>query len=258
MKQLKALGDIGGVLTPVTDLLNAVLKTPSPSPEEIKDLKEKAAAAIAKAKSTAPEPPTTPTEPPKPPEPPTTPTEPPKPPEPPTTPTEPTKPTTPTEPPKPDVPSVPSAPSVPSVPTVPSVPSVPSVPTVPSVPPVDLPTPPAVGHSGPQVAHPAQGVSTKRARDVKDDALGKLQKDLDALLEAVTSGDAATVLPAVQKTVTDLVGFVLAAVLSGGLPPSAVPGLPKLPTGQPPTGKLPTGTQPGAGPVELPALPKPH
>ncbi|MER5404540.1 hypothetical protein [Streptomyces sp. NPDC002769] len=56
-----------------------------------------------------------------------------------------------------------------------------------------------------------------------------MQKAVDALVEAVTSGDATQVVPAATAVVTGLVNFAVAVVLGGGLPAPNLPGLPTLP-----------------------------
>ncbi len=84
--------------------------------------------------------------------------------------------------------------------------------------------------------------------DIKADALAALQKSVDTLLTAVTSGDVANVAPAVTGVVTSLVGFVAATLLGGGLPAPDLAGLPPLP-------KLPVEVPPL--PVPVPPLPLP-
>ncbi|MFG2721152.1 hypothetical protein ACGFW5_23065 [Streptomyces sp. NPDC048416] len=80
--------------------------------------------------------------------------------------------------------------------------------------------------------------------DVKGDAVAALKKSLDDLLKAVTSANAAGVVPAATGVVTNLVGLVTATVVGGGLPAPKLSGLPALP---PPPG--------GAPPVSAPDLP---
>ncbi|NEA61421.1 hypothetical protein G3I56_02165 [Streptomyces sp. SID12488] len=84
--------------------------------------------------------------------------------------------------------------------------------------------------------------------DIKGDALAALQKSVDTLLTAVTSGDAANVVPAVTGVLTSLVGVVAATLLGGGLPAPDLAGLPPLP-------KLPVAVPPL--PVPVPPLPLP-
>ncbi|MET7738878.1 hypothetical protein [Streptomyces sp. NPDC005385] len=106
---------------------------------------------------------------------------------------------------------------------------------VPAVPPVALP-------AVPPVAKGAERPRALAAADVKADALTALQTAVDSLVKAVTSGDAASVVPAATAVVTGLVNFVVATVLGGGLPAPNLPGLPALPAL--PTSTLPTGSLP--------------
>ncbi|MFF0185878.1 hypothetical protein [Streptomyces sp. NPDC005244] len=104
-----------------------------------------------------------------------------------------------------------------------------------AVPPVALP-------AVPPVAKGAERPRALAAADVKADALTALQTAVDSLVKAVTSGDAASVVPAATAVVTGLVNFVVATVLGGGLPAPNLPGLPALPAL--PTSALPTGSLP--------------
>ncbi|MFG2434350.1 hypothetical protein [Streptomyces sp. NPDC048508] len=106
---------------------------------------------------------------------------------------------------------------------------------VPAVPPVALPAVPPVSKN-------AERPRALAAADVKADALTALQTAVDSLVKAVTSGDAASVVPAATAVVTGLVNFVVATVLGGGLPAPNLPGLPALPAL--PTSALPTGSLP--------------
>ncbi|MER5875646.1 hypothetical protein ABT119_06920 [Streptomyces sp. NPDC001910] len=110
-----------------------------------------------------------------------------------------------------------------------------AVPAVPAVPPVALPAVPPVSKN-------AERPRALAAADVKADALTALQTAVDSLVKAVTSGDAASVVPAATVVVTGLVNFVVATVLGGGLPAPNLPGLPALPAL--PTSALPTGSLP--------------
>ncbi|MFE9449294.1 hypothetical protein [Streptomyces sp. NPDC006739] len=91
----------------------------------------------------------------------------------------------------------------------------------------------------------------KARADLTSDALTALNKALDALLKAVTSGAATQVVPAVTAVVTALVGYLAAVLLSGGLPAPSLPGLPTLPT----LPSLPVPTP--SLPVPTPSLPVP-
>jgi hypothetical protein len=68
------------------------------------------------------------------------------------------------------------------------------------------------------------------AKDLKADALAALQKAVDALLAAITSGDVGQVVPALTGVVTGLVNFLAATLLGGGLSAPTLPGLPPLPS----------------------------
>ncbi|MFF4028739.1 hypothetical protein ACFYZ2_03050 [Streptomyces sviceus] len=71
---------------------------------------------------------------------------------------------------------------------------------------------------------------TPAPADVIGDALAALQKAIDELIKAVTSGDAAQVTTAVTHSVTSLVNTVAATLLDGKLPAPSLPNLPSLPT----------------------------
>ncbi|MEU0641865.1 hypothetical protein [Streptomyces umbrinus] len=249
LAQVKSLGDVGGVLTPVTDLLNAVLKADNgqlPAADAAK-LADAVKAAIAKASAAAPAagaltPPVkaerdqaVPTAPP--------------------TPTAPAKPAAPTAPAVPSVPAKPAVPAVPDTATSPVVPSTPATPTTPAKPaapatpvtPVTPVAPPAALPEVPKLpAAPALPMPSGAERavaevplDLKADALKALQAAVDSLVKAATSGDVAGVAAAALAVVTGLVNVVVATVLGGGLPAANLPGLPKLPL---PTGALPLPT----------------
>ncbi|MGA5500960.1 hypothetical protein [Streptomyces umbrinus] len=248
LAQVKSLGDVGGVLTPVTDLLNAVLKADNgqlPAADAAK-LADAVKAAIAKASAAAPAagaltPPVkaerdqaVPTAPP--------------------TPTAPAKPAAPTAPAVPSVPAKPAVPAAPDTATSPVVPSTPTTPTTPAKPapatpvtPVTPVAPPAALPEVPKLpAAPALPLPSGAERavaevplDLKADALKALQAAVDSLVKAATSGDVAGVAAAALAVVTGLVNVVVATVLGGGLPAANLPGLPKLPL---PTGALPLPT----------------
>ncbi|MCT9084731.1 hypothetical protein [Streptomyces fulvoviolaceus] len=190
--QVKALGDLGGVLKPVTDLLGAVLKADDGqlTPEQATQLGDAVKTAIAGVTAAAPvTPPTT-------------------------------------------LPADPAA-------TAPTA----TAPTT-TAPTSTLPTLPSRTTSDDSKAAAAQAPA-----DLLGDALAALQKAVDTLLTAVTSGDPTKVVPAVTGVVTSLVGVLAATLLGGGLPAANLPGLPALPSL--PTGGLPL---PSTGlPVPLPA-----
>lgn len=142
---VKSLGDLGTVLTPVTDLLNAVLKADNgrlPA-AEAGTLGKAATDALAKVSAT--------------------------------------------------------------VPTAPATQAAPALPTL---------------------AKKSWDVRPRAAADLTGDALAALQKAIDALLQAVTSGDVSQVVPAVTNVVSGLVSTITATLLGGSLPASDLPGLP--------------------------------
>lgn len=165
LAQVKSLGDLGGVLTPVTDLLNAVLKADNGrlSAADAAALGTAVKDAIAEVTETAPVSPGTGT----------------------------------------------SASTAPTAPAPSTLPATPAVPATPATPATTLPA-----------------FTRKAPADVIGDALAALQKAIDELIKAVTSGDAAQVTPAVTNTVTSLVNFVAATLLGGKLPAPSLPGLP--------------------------------
>ncbi|WP_053851139.1 hypothetical protein [Streptomyces sp. NRRL B-24085] len=171
LAQVKGLSDLGGVITPVTDLLNTVLKAddgrlPAAQASElgaaVKD-------AIARAAATAPASPSTGT-------------------------------------------SASTATTLPAAPTAPALPAT-------AAPATTLPAPTRNG-----------GATGAAPADVIGDALAALQKAIDELIKAVTSGDAAQVAAAVTDSVTSLVNTVAATLVGGRLP---APSLPTPPAGGP-------------------------
>jgi len=82
----------------------------------------------------------------------------------------------------------------------------------------------------PSPAKQGDNSKTPAPKDLKADALAALQKALDTLLAAVTSGDVGQVVPAVTGLLTALVNFLAATLLGSGLPAANLPGLPTLPT----------------------------
>ncbi|MEU4061444.1 hypothetical protein AB0F25_03270 [Streptomyces wedmorensis] len=209
LTQAEALGELGSVTTPVTELVAAALKADSGQlpAADAEALKTKIAAAVEQAKDAAPAPlPDTPA-----------PDVPVTPPELPATP--------------PELPATPPAPELPVTP-----PAVETPVGLPVKPPVTLP-----------VAAGAKAATAKAApTDVVDDALATVEKAVAGLLAAVTSGDAAGVVPQVTATLTSLVNLAVATVLGSGLPAPDLAGLPALPA-------LPAGV-PGL-PVDPPELP---
>ncbi|MBV1939580.1 hypothetical protein KUF83_23895 [Streptomyces sp. BV286] len=190
LAQVKSLGDVGGVLKPVTDLLDAVLKADNgqlPAADAAK-LADAVKDAIAKVTAAAPAAPVAP----------------------------PVK-----------TPAEPAVPSAPAVPNAPALPNAPAVPALPVAPPAVLPALPAA--PGLPMPEAADRVAAQVPLDLKADALKALQGAVDSLVKAATSGDVAAVGAAATAVVTGLVNFVAAVVLGGGLPAPSLPGLPALP-----------------------------
>ncbi|MEU1531205.1 hypothetical protein [Streptomyces fagopyri] len=128
------------------------------------------------------------------------------------------------------LPAVPATPSVPALPSTPALPATPAVPAVPSLKNADeRGDTERRGDAGQQDDKAPRARGSRAAADLSGDALTALQKAVDALVKAVTSGDATQVVPAATAVVTGLVNFVVAVVLGGGLPAPNLPGLPALP-----------------------------
>ncbi|MFF3844566.1 hypothetical protein [Streptomyces sp. NPDC002328] len=117
-----------------------------------------------------------------------------------------------------------------------------AVPVVPAAPAADTAAVPAAGAAtavppvgllralAPSGDATVQGRAVRaKAADAKADALADLQQALDALLAAVTSGNAEQVLPAATDVVTGLVDLVAATLEDGGLTAPALAALPELP-----------------------------
>lgn len=226
--QAEALGDLGSVTTPVTELVTAALKADSGQlpAADAEALKAKIAAAVDEAKATAPAPlPDTPVTPPS---------------------TD-----LPVTPPSTDLPVTPPAAELPVTPpaveTPVELPAAPPVeaPALPVKPPVTLPVAPG--------AKAAWAGKAAAPADVVDDALATVEKAVAALLAAVTSGDAGGVVPQVTATLTSLVNLAVATVLGSGLPAPDLPGLPALPALPVTAPELPV--DPPELPVDPPELP---
>ncbi|MFE0699626.1 hypothetical protein [Streptomyces sp. NPDC058872] len=217
LSQAEALGELGSVTTPVTELVTAALKADSGQlpAADAEALKGKIAAAVDQAKATAPDPiadapaPEAPV------------TAPPV--------------DAPVEPPAAELPAVPPVTELPVEPPAVEPPAVeppameppamepPAMElpvTLPAEPPVSLP-----------VAAGAKAAAIREAApaDVVSEALAGVEEAVAALLAAVTSGDAAGVVPQVTSTLTSLVNLAVATVLGSGLPAPDLAGLPELP-----------------------------
>ncbi|MFH8463737.1 hypothetical protein [Streptomyces sp. NPDC017991] len=206
LAQTAALGDVAGVLRPVTDLLTAALKADSgklPAADATK-LGGAVKEAIAQATASAPAAPQTP---------------------PAKTPAEPQ---TPTAPKTPTVPQTPAEPQTPTEPKPPAEANSPADPEIPAAPPAILPALPGAP------ALPAPDTAGRvAAPDLRADALKALQSSVDSLVEAAVAGDATALGTAAKQTVSGLVNFVAAVAVGGALPAPNLPGLPKLPADGP-------------------------
>ncbi|MFB7538717.1 hypothetical protein ACFC0N_02350 [Streptomyces zaomyceticus] len=227
LTQADALGELGSVTTPVTDLVRAALKADAGQlpAADAEALKAKIAEAVAEAKATAP-----------------------------------ALPDTPVTPPAADLPATPPAAGLPVTPPAADLPvTPPAVETpvdLPAVPPVEAPALPVKPPVGLPVAAGAKAAWSGRAAapaDVVADALATVEKAVAALLAAVTSGDAGGVVPQVTATLTSLVNLAVATVLGSGLPAPDLAGLPALPALPAAVPDLPV--DPPELPVDPPELP---
>ena len=219
LTQAEALGDLGSVTTPVTELVTAALKADSGQlpAADAEALKAKIAAAVEEAKATAPAP----------------------------------LPDTPVTPPSTDLPVTPPAAELPVAP-----PAVETPVELPAAPPVEAPALPVKPPVTLPVAADAKAAWAGKAAapaDVVDDALATVEKAVAALLAAVTSGDAGGVVPQVTATLTSLVNLAVATVLGSGLPAPDLAGLPALPALPAAVPDLPVA--PPELPVDPPELP---
>ncbi|MFB6842740.1 hypothetical protein [Streptomyces sp. NPDC056361] len=216
LTQAEALGELGSVTAPVAELVTAALKADSGQlPAADADaLKAKIATAVDQAKGAAPAPlPDAPA---------------------PDVPV--TAPELPVTPPAPELPVTPPAAELPVTP-----PAVDAPVGLPVKPPVSLPV-----TAGVKAAVVKAAVVKAAPADVVGDALATVEKAVAGLLAAVTSGDAAGVVPQVTATLTSLVNLAVATVLGSGLPAPDLAGLPALPA-------LPAGVP--ELPVDPPQLP---
>ncbi|KAF2780032.1 hypothetical protein [Streptomyces sp. OM5714] len=196
--QVAGLADLGGVLTPVTDMLTAVLKADNGQlsatdadklSAAVEDALAKADAADTDADDTATTPSTT----------------------------------------------------TPGT-TTPAEPPAVTAPEAGTDTPVTLPAP--------VTAQSDDG--TAAASDLSAAAEAALQKQIDALVKATTSGTAEQVSPAVKDVMTGIVNVVAATLVGNGLPAADLAGLPGVPTA--PEATTPEATTPEAA---APANPLP-
>ncbi|QKW63234.1 hypothetical protein HUT15_23465 [Streptomyces sp. NA03103] len=83
---------------------------------------------------------------------------------------------------------------------------------------------------------------TAAASDLSATAQAELQKQIDALVKATTSGTADQVSPAVEDVMTGIVNVVAATMVGSGLPAADLAGLPGVPTA--PEATTPEATTP--------------
>ncbi|MFC7936172.1 hypothetical protein ACFU2J_08060 [Streptomyces sp. NPDC057387] len=94
----------------------------------------------------------------------------------------------------------------------------------------------------PVTAQSEDGTAT--ASDLTATAQAELQKQIDALVKATTSGTADQVSPAVENVMTGIVNVVAATMVGNGLPAADLAGLPGVPTA--PEATTPEATTPEA------------
>ncbi|MFD5652827.1 hypothetical protein [Streptomyces sp. NPDC127039] len=94
--------------------------------------------------------------------------------------------------------------------------------------PVTLPAPVTAPVTAPVSAPGDDG--TAAASDLTASANAALQKQIDALVKATTSGTAEQVTPAVEDLMTGIVNVVAATMVGNGLPAADLAGLPGVPT----------------------------
>ncbi|MFJ6293481.1 hypothetical protein ACIQJX_09005 [Streptomyces griseoviridis] len=97
---------------------------------------------------------------------------------------------------------------------------------------------------------------TAAIADVKAASLAALQKAVDGLAVATTSGDPAKVAPAATAVVAGEVNVLAATLVGGGLPAPDLPGLPKPPSAPAAVPPAPAAPSLPAAPA-APAAPKP-
>ncbi|WP_370414612.1 hypothetical protein [Streptomyces fradiae] len=192
LAQAKALGELGSVSTPVTELITATLKADDGQlpAADAEAFKEKITTALEAAKETAPV----------------------------------TPPETPVTPPAAETPVTPPAAETPVTPPAAETPVTPPAVETPATSPVTS----AV--TTPVTSVVPTGVRAAAPADIVGDALATVQKAVADLLAAVTSGNATGVVPQVTATLTSLVNLAVATVLGSGLPAPNLAGLPTLPS----------------------------
>ncbi|GHE49198.1 hypothetical protein GCM10018785_18440 [Streptomyces longispororuber] len=200
LAQATALGGLGTVLTPVTDLVTQVLKAEGGTlePEQAKKLGDAVREALDKLKTAEAAPPGT-------------------------------SPQPPAASPQPQATSSPPSATPPQPQASPPQPQAtsPQPPAAPPQPQATLPTPDTLQ----RLSFLEETAYADRAipRDIKDDTVKQLRRAVDALLKASASGDAAAVATSVKDVVAGAVNTVVAVLLTGKLPAPNLPGLPPLP-----------------------------
>ncbi|WP_330345324.1 hypothetical protein OG739_13885 [Streptomyces longwoodensis] len=138
------------------------------------------------------------------------------------------------------------------------LPSTPSAPSAPGDLPASVLPAPLDGSDHDRTGH-GKSVHGEKATDLTDVALTGLQNKVDALVQAVTSGDTAQVGPAASGLITGLVDLVTAVLVGSGLPAADLAGLPSLSTSPETTPTLPAPPEIPApdvsAPLVVPALP---
>ncbi|WP_328560547.1 hypothetical protein [Streptomyces coelicoflavus] len=123
--------------------------------------------------------------------------------------------------------------------------------------PVTLPAPVTAPVTLPAPVTAQSDDGTAAASDLSAAAEAELQKQIDALVKATTSGTAEQVSPAVKDVMTGIVNVVAATLVGNGLPAADLAGLPGVPTA--PEATTPEATTPEATTPEAaaPANPLP-
>ncbi|NEC30279.1 hypothetical protein G3I20_27715 [Streptomyces sp. SID8111] len=132
--------------------------------------------------------------------------------------------------------------TVPEASTLPA-PALPAVPAVPAAPAGDAKAP---------AANRAQAPS-----DLTAEALTALQKAVDAVLKAATGDDVAQVTPAVTEAVNGLVNVIAATLVGSGLPAPTLEGLQAQPTAPDASTTVPSTTVPSVTVPQLPSTSAP-
>ncbi|MFD7437192.1 hypothetical protein [Streptomyces sp. NPDC059861] len=125
----------------------------------------------------------------------------------------------------PAAPSAPAAPSVPAAPSTPAVPSAPATPATPTTPATNLP---ATSVPATTLPAPVDDDIDMPSADVTEDAISELEKLIDELLDAATSGAVNEVLPAATDVITGLLDILTETLVAAGLPAPSLPAEPAV------------------------------